>query len=619
MDIAATDTNTPDPKVDLLKRVKDDYESWVYYTASQRIKWTKNWKLYNNIRVKRKYRGTSDTFDPMTHQMVETGVDNVYGSQPKMTFVPRHRDQEKDTKMLTGMWDFTWRQNNLDLGIMPLGRETKIVGNSAAWGSPSQDGDYMDICHVPFSDCIFDPAGVNEQTISFGGYRHLELLEDLKARQVYDPKAKKWIQRYTNLDSVPKWGKGNEQTEKEIKDCYMGSTLNPSARSAQIEIITMYYRDKIVEVANRAVVVYEGANPWHRDSYTVEIPQYEEEDIPPEVENTPDALKAYLESQGKSAAPLMVKVPEIKGFIPVALNRRFIDSSQLISKSDVDVFADTQEDLNDTRNMKKDNIAYNVKNVAIVDTSNIANAGVKHQLANANPGDVIEAKGGENAVGWMKKPDMTGAAENEIAYDKQSIRDSARISEIMQGVSTPGDNKTATEVNTESAQANGGFSTEVKNLEAGFYKRLGEMFIVYLQVFVDSSQLVRVLGQDGVEWRNYDPKKFWGLYDSTVMLETRANAKKQKDAENAKELYADFKGDPDINQVELKKKVLAMGFDMDADEVDLLLMNTSPTNTAAGPTGAPVGDVGAGTASAVTDQPTATVPPAPAAAGGPYG
>lgn len=576
----------------LLDRVIKDYQAWYDYTSLPRMRWDSYWMLYNNQRIKQKYQGTSNTFDPMTHQMVETGVDNVYGSRPKMTFVPTQRNQETDTKLLTGMWDFTWDKNGMDSRIIPFGRETKITGNAALWCSPGKD--YMEIRHIPWRDCIFDPNGKDEDSISYGGYRQLIMKDDAKKLMIYDAKKEAWVPRYKGLDEVKTWSESADQTDKSIKDSYSGSTLSGSGRANQIEIITMYYRDKLVEVANRTKVVYEGPNPWQKDSFIVEIPLYEEALVPDDIENTPEALQQFLDDNGLQTGTMPIEVAAIDGFIPVALNRRYVDNAMLIAKGDVEVFADTQEDLNDMRNAKKDNIAYNVKNVAVVDVADVRNMAVKTQLAGANPGDVIEAVGGKNAAGWLDKPDMTTAADNEIAYLKQSIRDSARTSEVIQGVDGA-QGKTATEINAQVASASGGFTTEVRNLESGTYKRLGTIFDAYLKIFVTSEQIIRVLGRDGVEWKNYDPSKYWGLYECKPMLETRAQAKKQKQAEDAKNLYLAFKGDPEINQQELKKKVLELGFDMDDDDVKLLLVNPSANNQAT-MGGLPAGDVASGTA-----------------------
>lgn len=557
---------------DNLKGYLEDYRSWLTYTNDHKTNWDNYWKLYGGERVKRNYSGDADVFDPMVLQMIETGVDNVYGPRPEVTFDATHRDQERNTELLKGMWEYTYDANNMDSRMLPFGRETKIIGNGAMWGEPA-DG-YMKIIHKPFRQCIFDPAGVDEETISFGGYWDYYLLDDLKRAKTYDPKTEQWVEKYSNLDKIKLYNapSSGEQTDKEVKDAYNGSTLPDNQKNRQVHVIKLYYRDKVVEIANLNTIIYEADNPWRKDAYTIDISDYDETQIPDDIENTPEAVQAYLDANpGLEIGSYTVEVAAIEGFIPVALNRRRVDPALLIAAGDVEPIADSQELLNDMINVKVDLAAHSVKGLTVFDSSRPQNAGLESRLGNYQPGDIVGVDGGMNAIGAVMPNDFSRGVDSEINRIKQSIRDTARIDQVVQGVSNT-DNKTATEINAQMAQATGGFSTEVRSLETGFYKRLGEMFIKYLQIFVTSKQIVRVMGRDGVEWKEYDPNQFWGLYDAKVVLDTTARARQKEEADKAMELYKMLGGDPEINQQELKKRVLKKVFDMDQDDIERLFM-----------------------------------------------
>lgn len=608
-------TNTEEAAVDVVRvTAQQNIKSWHNYVRNEQRRWDNFWRLYNNIRVKRNYNGLSDTFDPMTHQLVESGVDNVYGSRPQMTFVPTCEHQDTDTKLLNGMWDYGWSKNKMDARIMAIGRESKITGNSASFCEPAED--YMLIRHVPFRDCVFDPTAVDEASLSYGGYERLVLLEDARNEKVYDPTADDgkggkgaWVNRYTNLDEVPlyKQGTGDPQLDKQIKDCYIGSTLGDDHKPSQILISTMYYADKIVELGNRQTLIANRENPWQKDAYKASVPTYDPADIPATL-TEPDAIKQYVaDTPVKAADSLSITIDAITGFIPVALNRRYVDPALLIAKGDVEVIADMQELLNDMINAKTDNIANGTKRVTAVDVSNADNEGAVQQMRDAGPGSVIGIIGGREAVGDIPYTDLTTGIDNEIARLKQAMRDAFRMDRVASGLGAEGQGTTATEINAQVAEASGGFQTETRNLESGYYKQLGDIFCAYVQIFVDGKQVVRVLGKDGVEFKDYDSKKFWGLYEANVMLKTRAQAQKQAKGNAVSNLMTVIGANPiylaAVNVSELLTMAFEANLDMDDDDVKkLLLKGGMPGATPMGP-----------------PLPPGAVPGVPALAGAPVG
>lgn len=612
-DNMAQDTQ-PKPEDDLLASVKADYEQYYGYIKPYRTKWDKYWKLWNNTRIKKQYYGDTDSFEPMTFQMVEAGTDNVYGSRPKLTFLPTRVEQETDTKILNGLFDYSWDKANMDEKIIPWGREIKITGNGCLF--PSWEDGFMNVIHISIRDCILDISATKPENMRFAGYRRLDSVENLKKAKYYDPLAADgegaWVARYKNLEDITTWTAGqDDKTDKALKDCYAGSTLSESGKKGQLEIILMMYKDKFIEVANRDTIIATFDNPYKMDSREVEVQLHNEQGEKMYDENSAAGLDPSMaqEDVAQKLAPAKTNItlPAIESFIPVVLQRRYVDPALLIGKGDVEPFASTQEDLNDSLNIKKDNLAYNVQNVAVIDSQ--AKDAIP-QLAVAKPGSIIAIKGLSqgNAFHWLEKPDMSGAADGEIMRAKQSIRDTARIDQAMQGV-TNTNNRTATEVNAQVAGASAGFNTETKNLEAGAYKQLGDIFLKMVQVFLTQEQLVRVIGKDGVEFKQFDPEKYWGEYDVKVMLESTAMAQQKADGDQALNMMKLFQGDPDFNQQELKKLVMQKTFKMDADELDLI-MNPNPGNAAMSG-GAPVGDASMGTGAPAGMPQGAPMPPDP--------
>jgi hypothetical protein len=607
---------TPTPDENLLTKVKDDYTQYYDYIRPYRTKWDKYWKLWNNQRINKQYYGDTDSFEPMTFQMIESGTDNVYGSRPKFTYLPTRVEQETDTKILNGLLDYSWDKSNMDDKIIPWGREIKITGNGCLF--PSWEDGCMKVIHIPIRDCILDTSTKDPAAMRFVGYRRLDMLDNLKKAKRYDPTANKgegaWVPRYKNLNNIATFTNGvDDKLDKELKDSYAGSTLSGAGKGGQAEVIFMMYKDKFVEVANRSTIIAEFDNPYKLEAREVEVDlhnesgekMFDESSIP---QGAQDMAKEALVAQLR---PVKTKItlPAIEPFLPFIMQRRYVDPALLIAKGDVEPFASTQEDLNDSLNIKKDNLAYNVQNVAVID--NGAKEAIP-ELAMAKPGSIIPIKGlsqSPNTFKWLEKPNMSEAADAEIIRAKQSIRDTARIDQTSQGVAATG-NRTATEVNAQVAGASSGFNTETNNLEAGAYKSLGEMFLKMVQIFLTEEQLVRVVGKQGVEFKQFDPSKYWGEYDVKVQLESAAKAQQKMEADQAIEMMKLFQGDPDFNQVELKKLTLTKTFDMDADEIDLVMNPAQNNAVTAG--GVPTGDGTMATGVDPNNPQGAPLPPDPA-------
>jgi hypothetical protein len=92
-----------------------------------------------------------------------------------------------------------------------------------------------------------------------------------------------------------------------------------------------------------------------------------------------------------------------------------------------------------------------------------------------------------------------------------------------------------------------------------------------IKLYVTEPMMVRVVGKDGANWEEFDPSEFQGDYEPRVQLDINVQAQQQERANMAKELLGAFLNDPDVNQQELKKLVLQRAFDLDPDEVGILV------------------------------------------------
>ena len=157
---------------------------------------------------------------------------------------------------------------------------------------------------------------------------------------------------------------------------------------------------------------------------------------------------------------------------------------------------------------------------------------------------------------------------------KNEMRETTASNEIVKGVSPAGGGSTtATEIQAQIAGAGQRMALKITQIEDEGFHQLATLVLRMIQLYVTEPMVVRVVGKDGVRWEEYNPLEFTGDYDVEVQLETTVNSQKQQQALQAKEMYAAFINDPEINQQTLKKLVLQRGFDLDPDEVDELMAN----------------------------------------------
>ena len=551
-------------EVDTLTQVQRDVRSALEYVRSGYWDtWDDCWGLYNNEPISNMvgYYGTANSFDPMVFSTVETILANVYGSKPKFNFTPTMKEQAKDTKILNALANSYWERDDMSQKMVPFGREVEITGNAITFTGWMKDRPTQN--HIALRDCLLDPTARSLSECRFAAYRRLTTLADLKKSTTYNGDTDAWEPRYKNLDMVRTWSNGqDDQTDKELKDCYDGSTLDGEAMKDQVEVIYYVTREKVVEIANRSEIIYEEDTPFQKDAYTAKVMVVDDEN--------PDA----------PPTPTKIRVDAIEPFLPVAMQRCYIDPSMLFAKGEIEPIAELQMLLNDTINQKVDNVSLNLDEVKLIDPQY---ADLIPQIQSA-PGAIIPVP--PNAMREMPKQDMTQSADAEIMRIKQSMRETTGADEVIKGAKTAND-PTATEINAQMNQAGQRFGMKIQGLENEYYKQLATIWFKMVQIFVTGKQVVKVVGEDGVKWLQYNPDLYWGEYEPMVQLEAVAKAHDKEKQANAVQMLTVLRGDPLVNQRELYKKSFTDAFGMDDDEAELLLV-PDPSQAQAGmPPGQP--------------------------------
>lgn len=560
------------PKVDadsviadsLVRQVSGDFnKARDYIKAHYQEVWSDAFKSYNGIRTRRGYEGTADEFVPETFSIVESLKASIAGTKPKFKYLPLSEEQEQDTTVLNALVDYYWSVNNMTEKLLNWVGDMIIYGNGIFY--VTWDGTKPLIQHIPLSDFFVDPAATHMNRPEepgyprYAGYRYLTSLEQLKQEKVPDVETGELVPKYKNLDNVEVWNGEDDQMDKDRKEQYLGSTMGKDAYKDQVEVIVYYTRRKKVMLANRTTLIFDEANPYHKDEYEVDT---------------------VVEVAGQQI-PGKKTIKEIQGFLPFAILRNYVDSNLFFARGDVEVILPSQEALNDTASQKRDNVAYALNNMWQIDPR------FKHlaEQIESVPGAVFPIPKG--ALTPIEKDDVSPAADTEIERLRQQMRNATAADAAVQGVAQKFSRTTATEVQAQLNQASTRFTTKVQNLEDEGFAQLARIIYKMIQIFVDQDLAVRVIGKDGIEWKTYSVGTYTDEYEPRVVLESTANAENAALVQSLQTAAAFSINNPLVNQAAFLRKMYEALFPKMSDD-DINEMLSPPAPPMMGPDGNPV-------------------------------
>nr|DAX93562.1 MAG TPA: Portal protein [Caudoviricetes sp.] len=535
----------------LAEVMKDFNKARSYISGHYEKIWSECFKAYNSIRTRQGYVGVANEFVPETFAIVESLKAAIAGTKPKFKYLPLTEEQEQDTTTLNALVDFYWACNNMTEKMLNWVGDMIIYGNGifmVSW----ENGRPL-IQHIPLSDFFVDPAATHMNRPEepgyprYAGYRFLTSLKQLKAEKEVDPETGEVRDKYKNLDIIS-LGTQDDNMDKDRKEMYLGSTFGRNAISEQVEVITYYTQYRKVMIANRGTVIYDGENPYHKA----------EDSVDTAVEIDGEVIK------GKH------KIPEIKGFLPFAILRNYVDSSLFFARGDVEVILPAQEALNDTASQKRDNVAYVLNNMWQIDPR------FKHmaEQIESSPGAVFPIPKG--ALSPIEKNDISPSADGEIERLRQQMRNATGADAAVQGVAQKFSRTTATEVQAQLQQASMRFTTKVQNLEDEGFAQLARIIYKMIQIFVDTETAVRIVGKKGVEWQTYKPGTYQGEYEPRVVLEATMDAEAAA-LSQAMQVAAQFSlGNPLVNQEAFLRQQYKVLFGKFLSDDDIEEMLTAP-------------------------------------------
>ena len=531
-----------------------------YVDSGLRVQWDNYFKVYKGKRVIRNYEGIADPVIRESHTIIETLVANIAGGAPSFHFVKTNEEQTDDTEVLNGMLDFYMVYNQMGLKNQEWVRDMLLYGTGILhvyWA----DGKPV-IENIPLRDFFVDPTSTGMvQTINparYAGYQYLADKEVLDRMMVFDPEAEPdqkdadgekletdepikkgaWVKRYKNLDKIgyDKENKSgassgdNSSMDKAFKDMFAGSTLGDDATESQIHVIRLYdlLTGRVYEIGNRKEFIYDEPTWCQREEM--------EEDVEVEVDGEIITTKRKLD--------------EIKPFLPFAVLRDYVDTSQFYGEGEMAVLFGDNELLNDYEAMDIDNNAYQNTPMYWVDPQ-FADLAPEIETI---PGAVYPIP--RNAMGALERPQLSGDLDAKKERIQARMRRATAADEAVQGVSQQKGRQTATEVQSQLNQANTRFSTKISNLESEGYAQLGLIIFKFVQIFVTKRTAQRIVGKMGVFFKDYDPWEFNGEWEAHVELDTTIKKKEAELQARDEQTNAMLLQSPIFNPVEVHRYVM---------------------------------------------------------------
>jgi hypothetical protein len=516
---------------DIVAKIVGDYQSsWDYCASSWHNQWKDWYKLYNSERINVAYQGISDTFVPMAYSTVETLVSGTSGDKPVVEYIPTKYEQNQETEVLNGLFSYYWDLDNWTNKLVIHNRNYFLYGTGVMF--VYWDIDHPILSNIALRDFFIDPtvSAISYQNAAYMGHRFLASKTKLAAEQIIDPESGELIPKYKNLEKLTGTNDNNEgdQTEKQEQDNMMGSTVTGKASEDQIEVICYWTLDKVYYVGNRQEIIYESDNFYKQ-------------------------RQQFLGVQNPT------------GMYPYILDAAAATESQLYGRSALQPMAKPQELLNDLTNQNIDAASWALDPLMELDPQYQS---YMDKIKNVT-GAVYPFKPG--SLQAVQKPIIPSAVFNERTNIKNEIREATAVDQILRGVGAQGET-TATEVKAQIASAGKRFDMVISEMENGGYYRLAKLVFQLTKMYVTTPQMMRIIGKNGVDWKEFDPEMFQGDYEPRVKLKSTVDADKQRTMRNVKEMYTALLGSPFVEQSQLTRLVIQRAFDLEPDEIDNLLI-----------------------------------------------
>ena len=519
----------------LLDDILEKYYKAKDYRQQFEDDWIEYYKLYRSFLEENEYPWRANLFIPKTFSLIETIVprivEAIFGNRPIVKVLPRMGDDINKAKTLNYLLEYQLDTMKLYLKIQDLIRDVLIYGTGICkiyWqkkvrkqyeNKSSYDPiekivklfrktknvvEYDDpaLEHIDIFDFFIEPEATSIESAQYVIDRKIKSIKELE--KLAEGKI------YSNIDKVKKTANINEKPAKDRLQEIGKINNESSGNSDEVELLEYWEDDRVVTIANQAVIIRDEKNPYYHNR------------------------KPFI------------AVHDIKV------------SKEFYGIGEVEITKDLQEEINSNRNRNQDNQNISLNLMWLVPKSEKVN---EEELI-SRPGGIIHTvtAGGIKPVQF---PNFAARAYEEQSWLDKEFQDVTGVYDYARGKS-PERQETATGIVALQEVANKRFQLKINNFSEELLVPLADFMIKLNQQFLSKDKVIRIVGKENMEWdfiRESDynfftisPEEVNFSYDIIPMTYHETNKTIQK--QQILQLYNMLIANPAVNKFELNKMLL---------------------------------------------------------------
>lgn len=521
-----------DKEQDAVAKVVNAFNEANNYRQEYEEKWLRFYQLYRNYQEHKKPNG-ANLFIPYVFSIIETLVPKivslVFASRPYIGYLPLNRNSIERAKNMEALVDYQlvqkirfisvateWIKDALiyGTGIIKVGwayEEREVVEAQPlmrlfgkGYGKLPKKIKKV-VRDEPIVECI-DP---------------FDFYVEPGARDICDAKycihrtirSKSYLKRmekqgvYKNIDAI------EEATPADLGFDQRASSIGENVSNKKgVELLEYWEDDRLITVANRAVVIRDEPNPF------------------------------WLKK---------------KPFIKIVDT---IDPHNFYGIGEIEPIEHLQHELNTIRNMRMDNINLIINRMWTVKNS----ADISPEELISRPGGVIHVQNHDD-IQPIKLDNVAAESYKEDELIRRDIDLATGVNDYVRGTN-PDRRETATTASVLSTASNERIKLKATLLEDTGIGELGVWLAALNRQFIDRPYVIRLLGEDsGVDFREITHDDINGDFD-VIALGSSVDPVVNKTARlnSLIQLYSIFQNNQYINQYELTKRILEVADIKDA-------------------------------------------------------
>lgn len=451
---------------DALKLVQKRFAATKQYTQSYFTRFQRFYRLYRSYLQRASLPWRSNLFIPKTFEIIETVAPRIAQAQRTFKTLPVEGGDEGNSQAFTDLLKYQFQRTDMEDIIEELTKETLIYGTGVVKVTWSKDGlpnpEVVDIF-----DFYPDPKARSDQEFLYVIHRLERDLEDLKANGNYNPEALARLEEKTGKSEDDRWRKQRLGIE--------GIVSTDSTRK-RFEVLEYHgeFNGKLalITIADNEVLRVEETSPYP--------------------------------------------------WIPFVVVRDHIIPHELYGVGEVEPVESLQNELNDIRNQRMDNIKLNINSMWKIVAGGVQ---FEDELV-SRPGGVVHLTRPDGLIPNDRQVVPSEAFTEESVIKSDMERATGANSSISGALVSPMGgtqggvlNRTATAYQGAINQGDKRFTAKINQLKRGLI-RIGRMFLELDQQFMTKEQVIRIIGDEGnAALIPISPEDIKGKFDLEVEIE----------------------------------------------------------------------------------------------------